>query len=427
MIRAMHHPPAPAFRIACDSLVALGGATRDGRVHFAKNSDRPELEAQPLLQSPRRRHTAGSALRCTYIEIPQVDETAALIGSRPWWCWGFEHGLNEHGVAIGNHTIFTRDQPAGKGLIGMDLVRLGLERGRSAREALEVITTLLGAWGQGGSGFADKDWSYNNSFLIADRRTAFVLETSDRGWAWREVSGVASLSNHMTLGTDWQEMSPDLVTHAVEHGWWPANDARRFDVAAAYRDTSLVPESISSGRHGRTCALLDQGRGGIDVAALQTALRDHYGALAPSRDISKLLPEDISVCMHAEPVGTTTASMVAALPVGDDEPLVYRASLGSPCCSVFVPLRLDAAVPESMTNGGADASPDSLWWQCKRLVQWVQQDWETRLPLLRAKLDVIEAEAAAGMNEAIADGDPARATSVSSAATEALARVAAAL
>ena len=414
----------PAFRITCDSLVALGSATRDSRVHFAKNSDRPEFEPQPLLQQPRLRHEAGTRLRCTYIEIPQIAETARLIGSRPDWCWGFEHGLNEHGVAIGNHTIFTKDVLAGKGLIGMDLVRLGLERGRSAHEALMVITALVAEYGQSGSGFADKDWSYNNSFLIAGRDTAFVLETSDRGWAWREVSNVASLSNHVTLGTDWDALSDDFVGHAISQGWWDASDARRFDVAAAYRDTSLVPESISSGRYGRTCALLEQQRGRIDVSTLRTALRDHHGKLAPSADISKLLPEDISVCMHAEPVGTTTASMIAALPAHAREPLVYWASLGSPCCSVFVPLRLDVDVPAEMTVGGAAPSAKSLWWQCKRLVQWAQQDWEARLPPLREKLDAIEREAAAGMEANGNNGDPLRAATIAATAVGELMAVA---
>ncbi len=414
----------PTYRIACDSLVALGNVTADGRVHFAKNSDRPELEAQPLLQQGRQRHGAGSRLRCTYIEIPQVAETSGLIGSRPYWCWGFEHGLNEHGVAIGNHTIFTRESPAGTGLIGMDLVRLGLERGRSAHEALDVITALLSTFGQGGSGFADKDWGYNNSFLIADRNGAFVLETSDRAWAWREVSDLASLSNHMTLGDDWSAVSDGFMERAIAQGWWQESETRRFDVAASYRDTSLVPESISSGRFARTCCLLEQDRGRIDVATLRKALRDHYGNVAPSLDISQLRPEDISVCMHAEPVGTTTASLVAAIATDPQEPLVYRASLGSPCCSVFVPLRMDAEVPRAMTVGGVEPSDDSLWWTCKRLVQWVEQDWAERLPALRATLDAIEQEAENEMRSALSSGDPDRASGATKAAIAGLRRTA---
>src|SRR2546422_796442 len=77
------------LRLACDSLVALGAATADGAVLFAKNSDRPANECQPLVQLPRQSHAPGSRLRCTYIEIPQAAETARLIGSRPFWCWGF--------------------------------------------------------------------------------------------------------------------------------------------------------------------------------------------------------------------------------------------------------------------------------------------------------------------------------------------------
>src|SRR5262245_34570709 len=159
-------------RISCDSLVALGGATTDGAVLFAKNSDRPAAECQPLVQLPAARHAPGTRLRCQYLEITQVPETARLIGSRPFWLWGFEHGLNEHGVAIGNHTVFTKDALRGYGLIGMDLVRLGLERARTAAQAVEVISALAETHGQGGSGYFDKDWPCHNSFLVADRRDA---------------------------------------------------------------------------------------------------------------------------------------------------------------------------------------------------------------------------------------------------------------
>ena len=55
---------------SCDTMVALGGSTRDGHVIFAKNSDRPVTEAQPLVICPAADHAAGERLSCTYIEIP---------------------------------------------------------------------------------------------------------------------------------------------------------------------------------------------------------------------------------------------------------------------------------------------------------------------------------------------------------------------
>src|SRR5262249_38723180 len=63
-------------RFACDSLVALANSTTDQSVLFAKNSDRPHNECQPLLQRPRRSYSPDSRLRCTYIEVPQAAETA---------------------------------------------------------------------------------------------------------------------------------------------------------------------------------------------------------------------------------------------------------------------------------------------------------------------------------------------------------------
>ena len=384
-------------RVACDSLVALGSATADGSVLFAKNSDRPAAECQPLVQAPRQSHSPGSALRCTYIEIPQVAQTSRLIGSRPFWCWGFEHGLNEHGVAIGNHTVFTKETLSGKGLIGMDLVRLGLERGRSAEQAIEVITALLETYGQGGSGYADKDWPYHNSFLVADRSAAFVVETSDRHWATRCVQDVGSVSNHLSIGTDWDALSEGAIEDAIQQAWWSEERDERFDFAAAYRDTTVAPEAISSGRHQRTCALLETDKGRLDVATLKAALRDHYGRQGPALDLTPADPRYFSVCMHAEPVGTTTASMIAQLPASPDKPLTYWASLGSPCLGAFIPLFVDVDIPSVLSRGGEQPSDDSPWWQAKRLLTLVEADWSAHAPVVRRQLNQFEAAVAEQM------------------------------
>jgi len=379
-------------RISCDSLVALPHASADGTVLFAKNSDRPADECQPLHLQPRQTHDTGTPLRCTYIEIPQATETARLIGSRPCWCWGFEHGLNEHGVAIGNHTVFSRDPLVGSGLIGMDLVRLGLERGRTAEQAVDIMTALLEAHGQGGSGYGDRDWSYHNSFLVADRRTAFVLETSDRHWATRRIDTVGSVSNHLTIGADWDALSSGAIEHAIDRQWWSEAREERFNFAEAYRDTTVVPDVVSSGRHRRTCELLARHAGAISVGSLKFALRDHYGAPVPP---SLLTPADeryFSVCMHAEPVGTTTASVIARIPPDTGEPLIYWASFGSPCVGAFIPLFVDGEVPAVLTNGDPQPSDDSLWWQFKRLLGHVERDWACHHPPVREALDHFEAE-----------------------------------
>src|SRR5512142_2579313 len=140
---------------SCDTLVVLPPRTARGATLFAKNSDRPPTECQPLFRAPRQTHPRGATLRCQYVEIPQAEETLGVLGSRPWWLWGFEHGLNECRVAIGNEALHARELPDAVGLLGMDLVRLGLERGRTADEAKQVITAHLERYGQGGSASVD--------------------------------------------------------------------------------------------------------------------------------------------------------------------------------------------------------------------------------------------------------------------------------
>jgi dipeptidase len=160
----------------CDSVVALGAETASGTAIFAKNSDRKARECQPFVQYAEADHPPRARVRCTHIEIPQVATTYRVMGHSPWWVWGFEHGVNEHAVAIGNHSVFSNEPiETLPGLIGMDLVRLGLERGRDAREALEVIATLIESYGQGGPATAPGEAGYHNSFLLADPEHAWIL------------------------------------------------------------------------------------------------------------------------------------------------------------------------------------------------------------------------------------------------------------
>ncbi len=178
----------------CDTLVSL---TPDG-VLFAKNSDRDPNEAQTPRWYPASDHDPEPGqVDCTWISIPQVEHTHAVLLSQPWWMWGAEMGANEHGVVIGNEAVFTNQPLGDPALLGMDLLRLAVERAATAHDAVAVIVELLEQHGQGGPCSHEKPgFSYHNSFLVADPSGAIVLETAGVNWAVEHVTGRGrSISN----------------------------------------------------------------------------------------------------------------------------------------------------------------------------------------------------------------------------------------
>jgi len=356
----------------CDCVVAVGDETAAGVTLFGKNSDRKGGECQPFVQIPEAAHAPHGTLRCTHVEIPQVAETYRVMGHSPWWVWGFEHGVNEHGVAIGNLTVFSNEPLEEEpGLIGMDLVRLGLERGRSAREALEVIAALLEKHGQGGPALAPDAAGYHNAFVLADPAESWLLETSNRRWGARRTR-LGAESNHYALGTDWEIGARDLEVFARLEGLWKAKG--RVDVARAYRNPH-VPPHISSGRHRRAGELLAEARGRHDRESFAALLRDH-GDRGPSW-IPDSAPEDerhFTLCAHSEPVHWTTASIIAPLPAERAAPWPVWISFGTPCTGVFLPVYVDGAIPAALAKGGEEPEPDSAWWTFEALRAAVSAD-----------------------------------------------------
>jgi secernin len=285
----------------CDTQVLLS----KGAVWFAKNSDREPGEPQPVVRHGAVTGDAAATVRLTYIETAQVPDRFAVILSKPTWCWGAEMGVNERGVAIGNEAIFSRQVSRTPALLGMDLVRLGLERGANARAALEVMTRLLEQHGQGGgAGFRDKSFCYDSSFLIADPTGAWVLETAGRKWAAKQVTDHYAISNKLTL-----------------------------DGFAAAHDTRLLPYFAgASSRRALSLRCLGES-GEASFARMARHLRSHYaGNEDPSRGSNR------DVCMHAAGFlrrHQTTGSMIARLD-GNGVHLAFTGT-SAPCLSIFRP------------------------------------------------------------------------------------------
>jgi secernin len=428
---------------SCDSFVVLPTASADGSMLLGKNSDRPVNETQPLRYLPARAPARGEQLQLAYVELADDRETLAHVGASPYWCWGHELGVNERGVAIGNEALFTRDlarnQRAARagagpepGILGMELVRLGLERGRTAAEAMDVMTALLerhGQWGAGVPGTSPADGAYDNSYVIADASEAWVLETSGRRWVAARVRDSSwSVSNQATIRTEWDRASDDIADHARDAGWWNDEPGGRFDFAAAYTDPE-VPLQVSHIRLQRSRQLLGEAvqAGGADVAAAAGVLRDHYeGTFLEGPYFNAARPDFMTLCMHSHPSGftwgNTASSAVFVLPADDRPPHLWWAA-ATPCTSVYVPVFVDAAgLPEVLEQGGSarltgcnpERAPedrpadDSYWWTFQRLLDTVKGDelgseYAVRQPLVRDTFDPLEAAWRAELDDVLAE------------------------
>ena len=343
----------------CDTMLAPPSVTESGTMLFAKNSDRQRNEAHAVERIPAIDHDADTVLRCTYISIPQVRRTHAMLLCRPSWIWGAEMGANTHGVVIGNEGLHARvPAPTAPALTGMDLVRLGLERAASAAEALDIITGLLETHGQGGNCGHLVENYYNNGFLIADAREAFVLETIGRDWLAERVTAPRALSNIYSIETPDAGMSTGMPALLQRVGWQDLGRPPSYAAAITAPDREHIGHAAA--RRGQATARLTAA-GSRTVKDMMAALRDH-GSGDPSA-WSPDTAKDVTICMHAGEsprFGQTTGSLVSDIRAADAVHWVTATS--APCLSIFKPVLLDVDLPLGPPPGD-HYDPASLWWR----------------------------------------------------------------
>ncbi len=365
-------------------MVALPAATANGQTLFAKNSDRPWNECQPLESHGRGTHEAGQRTQCQFVSLPEVESTWRHVGSRPWWCWGYEHGFNEHQVVIGNEGLGSRfDSASEPRLIGMEILRIGLERGRTARDAVDWMTRVVGEHGQGKFDNEAGIRTYDNSYIVADPKEAFVIETAGHEWAVRRVEGALGISNVYSIETDYESLSETARSTAVERGWWTSAKGA-FNFADAY---SASDRSQGSGamRRRRTCAVLDARSGGIDSVTMMSLLRDHSDAAQPDEPFRTDMTGR-GICIHFDEGpkgGNTAASLVADLCADGSRLPVYWCSFYSPCQALFFPVFLEGTLPEVLARGTEQATQDSPWWRFLHLAHLARQDAPGRVEAVR--------------------------------------------
>lgn len=385
---------------SCDTMVVCAPYTEYGQNVLAKNSDRPTGEPQPLCFYAGREYPDDAVLQTTHLVIPQAKKTYSVIGSRPYWIWGFEMGYNEKGLVIGNEAEGSRLAPDPEpGLLGMDLLRLGLERAATAREAIDVITSLLAQYGQKARASMLTDRVYENTFILSDPEECFVLETAGREWVAKRITEMAGISNCYSIGKEMDMASENVEKIAREHRWLAPDEP--FDFAKAYTGRQ-VGQPAGVQRYRRLNKLLVQ-KERHNFDSLASILRDHYDDELIAPRFGATNGTFRTVCMHMCDFGTSETSASLLTRYDQELGIIARYAPAQPCLSAYIPVYM-TDLPQRMQTADKKFDQSTLWWQAKRLALLVAVDEDAFAPEVRRGLSALEnsfkEKAACAENEA---------------------------
>lgn len=220
---------------ACTNFLVTKGASKDSSVMISYAADSHLLYGE-LYYRPAKDYPEGSMMKIyewdtgKYLgEIPQVRHTYSVIGN-----------VNEHQVAIGETTYGGRSELRDTtGIIDYGgLMYIALQRSKTAREAIKVMTELVEEHGYYSSG---------ESFSIADDNEVWIMELIGKGpgnkaavWVARKVPEgyICAHANQARITTfphqkknDWFDLdqtcfhSKDVVDFAREKGYYDGPDA----------------------------------------------------------------------------------------------------------------------------------------------------------------------------------------------------------
>ena len=350
----------------CDTFGLPSDYSENGISWFAKNSDRSPNEPHLIVHVPGRHYSKGETVSLTYITIPQTLYTREMILCKPSWTWGAEMGVNEDRVAIGNEAVFTKAKKGPPALLGMDLLRLALERAGTARDAVNIMISLLETYGQGGNCGFDHQFFYDNSFLVIDTKEMFIMETSGKNYAVWKSSGECAISNRLTIRKE-----------HIERKGLNAGD----DFAGRFTEPVF---SFFSGAKERRMQVLEKLSSKLDAEKAFEILRNH-NTKADGQEFTQGSVN--SVCMHAGGLigDHTTGSLVAAL--RKDKPVtLWCTGSSTPCISAFKPVFWGSPFPPVFS----DSIKSEKYWLEREHVHRAVIAGRINVSVLRSRIKALE-------------------------------------
>ena len=232
---------------ACTNLIITKGASNTGSVMICYTCDAPF--ASHLSWIPGGDHLPGAfvsypEIRVRGPQVQQIPHTYAVLASN-----GIGH-MNEHQLAIGETTFGgRRGLNDRQGLHYADLITITLQRCKTAREAIKCIAELAAKYGYTQSG---------ESFSIGDTEEAWIMDLTGNGPDKKGIVYVAVRipDGHISCHANQSRIgefplndpenciySDDVVSVAVENGFYDPDSGKPFNFSDAYHPASARTKS----------------------------------------------------------------------------------------------------------------------------------------------------------------------------------------
>jgi dipeptidase len=235
--------------IACTNLIITKGASKDGSVMITYSAD-SHVRYGAIAYYPAGDHQPGDMCDLYHYEsgkfmgqIPEVTHTFSVVQL-----------MNEHQVAIGETTFGGLDslnsQP-GALLDYGSLMKIGLQRSKTARDMIRIMTGLVEKYGYASGG---------ESFSVSDANEAWIMEMIGKGkyekgavWVARLIPGgcVSGHANQARITVfpfqktnKWDDPeqtvfhSLDVITFARTHGFYKGKD-EEFSFSDVYNPVNF--------------------------------------------------------------------------------------------------------------------------------------------------------------------------------------------
>ena len=359
----------------CFSLLAGKDITRDGCVLLAHNEDDWGDLYVDWHKVPRIQHESGSVVTLEKGgQLEQVPETWSFLWLEMPGMQFSDSYMNEWGVTVASNQCRSReDQPElESGGIGYFLRRIMIERAKTAREAVRIGGALVEKFGYHYSG---------RTYLIADANEGWMMSVvQGKHWVAQRIPDdqMAIIPNYYTI----QEIdladtihfygSADIITYALDRGWFDPNKGKRFNFREAYADIETLYGIWNIPRH--LCAInyfsepdLDYGYDlpfaftpyeKIDLSMIMEVMANH------GEGSEFEIPSGYN---KGNPHGTTIKkgcsegnqySLIAQLRTGFPDPIAHVMWLAPkrPCIQPFMPWYIGISeIPDSYTRGNPQA------------------------------------------------------------------------